>query len=194
MVSNLPFSRPVLCSSQIDSLGTSCQFNSPYIHNVCLYVYNSINKLSVSIWSMHMERDLHRLANLHGSQVQVAAGTGAGWKFPTHQKPLPAGWVAWVDTGFFFRVQCTLPLVPPVPSLHSLSFATTDLLCPAPGALYQRPSPRLLGHPPSAATVAKTDHPRPPTSNNSDPDALIFTITIGTMTTTAQSSGAGPGN
>ena len=38
------------------------------------------------------------------------------------------------------------------------------------------------------------DHPRPPTSNNSDPDALVFAITIGTTTMTAQSSGAGPGN
>ena len=47
-------SRPVLCSSQMDSLGPSRQFNSPYIHNVCLYIYNSINKTSVSIWSMHM--------------------------------------------------------------------------------------------------------------------------------------------
>ena len=46
-------SRPVLCSSQMDSLGPSRQFNSPYIHNVCLYICNSINKLSVSIWTMH---------------------------------------------------------------------------------------------------------------------------------------------
>ena len=46
-------SRPVLCSLQMDSLGPSHQFNSPYIHNVCLYVCNSINKLSVSIWSVH---------------------------------------------------------------------------------------------------------------------------------------------
>ena len=47
-------SRPVLCSLQMDSLGPSHQFNSPYIHNVCLYICNSINKLSVSIWSVHM--------------------------------------------------------------------------------------------------------------------------------------------
>ena len=46
-------SRPVLCSLQMDSLGPSRQFNSPYIHNVCLYICNSINKLSVSIWSVH---------------------------------------------------------------------------------------------------------------------------------------------
>ena len=46
-------SRPVLCSSQMDSLGPSRQFNSPYIHNVCLYVCNSINKSSVGIWSVH---------------------------------------------------------------------------------------------------------------------------------------------
>ena len=46
-------SRPVLCSSQMNSLGPSHQFNSPYIHNVCLYICNSINKSSVSIWSMH---------------------------------------------------------------------------------------------------------------------------------------------
>ena len=47
-------SQPVLYSLQMDSLGTSHQFNSPYIHNVRLYIYNLINKLSVSIWSMHM--------------------------------------------------------------------------------------------------------------------------------------------
>ena len=47
-------SRPVLCSSQMDSLGPSRQFNSPYIHNVCLYKCNLINKSSVSIWSVHM--------------------------------------------------------------------------------------------------------------------------------------------
>ena len=47
-------SRPVLCSSQMDSLGPSHQFNSLYIHNVCLYICNSINKLLVSIWSVHM--------------------------------------------------------------------------------------------------------------------------------------------
>ena len=46
-------SQPVLCSSQMDSLGPFCQFNSPYIHNVCLYICNSINKLSVGIWSVH---------------------------------------------------------------------------------------------------------------------------------------------
>ena len=46
-------SRPVLCSLQMDSLGPSRQFNSPYIHNVCLYICNSINKSSVSIWSVH---------------------------------------------------------------------------------------------------------------------------------------------
>ena len=45
-------SRPVLCSSQMDSLGPSRQFNSPYIHNVCLYICNSINKLSIGIWSV----------------------------------------------------------------------------------------------------------------------------------------------
>ena len=47
-------SQPVLCSSQMDSLRPSHQFNSPYIHNVCLYICNLINKLSVSIWSVHM--------------------------------------------------------------------------------------------------------------------------------------------
>ena len=46
-------SQPVLCSSQMDSLGPSRQFNSPYIHNVCLYICNLINKLSVSSWSVH---------------------------------------------------------------------------------------------------------------------------------------------
>ena len=51
-------SQPVLCSSQMDSLGPSRRFNSPYIHNVCLYICNSINKSSVSIWSMHMVRAL----------------------------------------------------------------------------------------------------------------------------------------
>ena len=38
------------------------------------------------------------------------------------------------------------------------------------------------------------DHPRPPTSNNSDPDALVFIITISTTMTMAQSSGAGLSN
>ena len=67
-------------------------------------------------------RDLHGLANLHGSWVQIAAGMGAGWKFPTRQKPLPAGQVARVSMGFFFpdssttaansRLQST-PLLPP---------------------------------------------------------------------------------
>ena len=46
-------SRPVLCNSQMDSLGPSRQFDSPYIHNVCLYICNSINKSSVGIWSVH---------------------------------------------------------------------------------------------------------------------------------------------
>ena len=46
-------SRPVLCSSQMDSLGPSRQFNSPYIHNICLYICNSINKSLVSIWFVH---------------------------------------------------------------------------------------------------------------------------------------------
>ena len=46
-------SRPVLCSSQMDSLGPSRQFISLYIHNVCLYICNLINKSSVSIWSVH---------------------------------------------------------------------------------------------------------------------------------------------
>ena len=60
-------SRPVLCSSQMDSLGPSHQFNSPYIHNVCLYIYNSINKSSVSIWSMHRVCALPRglMTSLH---------------------------------------------------------------------------------------------------------------------------------
>jgi hypothetical protein len=28
-------------------------FRSPYIHNVCLYICNSINKSSLDIWSVH---------------------------------------------------------------------------------------------------------------------------------------------
>ena len=44
---------PVLCSLQMNSLGTSRQSNSPYIHKVCLYICKSINKSLVSIWSMH---------------------------------------------------------------------------------------------------------------------------------------------
>ena len=51
-------SRPVLCSSQMDSLGPFCQFNSPYIHNICLYICNLINNSSVSIWSVHRVRVL----------------------------------------------------------------------------------------------------------------------------------------
>ena len=60
-------SRSVLCSSQMDSLGPSHQFNSPYIHNVCLYICNLINKLSVSIWSVHMVCALPRglMTSLH---------------------------------------------------------------------------------------------------------------------------------
>ena len=53
-------SRPVLCSSQMDSLGSSRQFDSPYIHNVCLYICNLINKSSVGIWSVHKVRALPR--------------------------------------------------------------------------------------------------------------------------------------
>ena len=34
----------------------------------------------------------------------------------------------------------------------------------------------ILKRPPPAAAVAKTDHPRPPTSDTSDPDALVFAI------------------
>ena len=70
-----------------------------------------------STWHTHLRtseqcrivRDLHGLGNPHGSRVQVATGTGAGWKFPTCQKPLPAGWVAWVDTGFFFVYSVLFP-------------------------------------------------------------------------------------
>jgi hypothetical protein len=46
-------------------------------------------------------RENHELCNLCGSQVRVGAGTGVGWNFPTHQKPVPVGRVAQVGTGFF---------------------------------------------------------------------------------------------
>ena len=46
-------------------------------------------------------RDLHGLANPHGSWVWVAVGMGVGWNFPTCQKPVPMGRVVWVGVGFF---------------------------------------------------------------------------------------------
>jgi hypothetical protein len=36
-----------------------------------------------------------------GKITGLATHTGMGWDFPTHQKPLPTGWVLWVCTGFF---------------------------------------------------------------------------------------------
>lgn len=62
-----------------------------------------------------MTRENHRLANLHGSQIQVAIGTSVGQKFPTCQKPLPAGWIAQVDTGFFSGYSFLSPFIAPLP-------------------------------------------------------------------------------
>lgn len=36
---------------------------------------------------MIMVKEYHKLPNLYGSQVWVAMGAGAGWDFPTGQKP-----------------------------------------------------------------------------------------------------------
>jgi hypothetical protein len=49
----------------------------------------------------------------------TAPGTGTGWTFPTHEKPVPAGRVRWVGAGFFFVTESYIsplsPLPPPLP-------------------------------------------------------------------------------
>ena len=117
---------PVLCSSQMDSLGTSCQFNSPYIYNVCLYICNLINKLSVSIWSMHMVCALPcgPMTSLHSKwcdqtlMVLIPCGPCAAlrqmmrfcskWhdRAPMVQSPLK-GWPRpWLVTSHTFQIPC----------------------------------------------------------------------------------------
>jgi hypothetical protein len=57
------------------------------------------------------------LGNPYGSRVRVAPGTGTGWTFPTHEKPVPVGRVRQVRAGFFFVTESHIPPPSPPPPL-----------------------------------------------------------------------------
>ena len=70
-------------------------------------------------------RDLHGLGNPTGHGYGLPRARVRVGNFPPAKNPYPRGGLPGL-TRVFFRVQCTLSSVPPVPPLHSLSSAAAD--------------------------------------------------------------------